>query len=40
LNDAIALLANYTSDNVYAVRVIDAAKAWMLKRLDAAPPQI
>lgn len=39
LDDAIALLANYTGDNAYAVRAIDAAKEWMLERRDAAPPQ-
>jgi hypothetical protein len=39
LDDAIALLANYTGDNAYAVRAIDAAKAWMLERRDAAPPK-
>jgi hypothetical protein len=39
LDDAIALLANYTGDNAYAVRAIDAAKAWLLERRDAAPPK-
>jgi hypothetical protein len=37
LDDAIALLANYTGDNAYAVRAIDAAKAWMLERSDDPP---
>ncbi len=39
LDDAIALLANYTGDNAYAVRAIDAARTWMGERCDGAPPQ-
>lgn len=37
LDDAIALLANYTGDNAYAVRAIDPAKTWMLERSDDRP---
>jgi hypothetical protein len=39
LDDTLALLANYTGDNAYAVRAIDAARAWMLERRDGSPPQ-
>ena len=39
LDDAIVLLANYAGDNAYAVRAIDAARAWMLERRDGAPTQ-
>ena len=39
LDDPLALLANYTGDNAYAVRAIDAARAWILERRDDSPPQ-
>ena len=32
LDDVLALLADYSGDNAYAVRAIDAAKAWIDER--------
>jgi hypothetical protein len=39
LDDALALLANYGGDDAYAVRAIDAARAWILERRNGAAPQ-
>lgn len=38
LDDALALLANYGGDNAYAVRAIDAARAWIDERRNGSLP--
>jgi hypothetical protein len=38
LDEALALLANYGGDNAYAVRAIDAARAWVHERRNGPLP--
>jgi len=40
LDEALALLANYSGDNAYAVRAIEAARTWIDERRGGSPPTV